>query len=70
MQFQDVFAEEVPALLLYYPVYTYGVRSKIHDVQMGPLNSPGDRFRTIANWYIITKRITVSNSAGLDSAEQ
>ncbi len=70
MQFQDVFAEEVPALLLYYPVYTYGVRSKIHDVQMGPLNSPGDRFRTIADWYIITKRITVSNSAGLDSTEQ
>lgn len=68
-QFQRVFTEEVPALLLYYPVYTYGVRSKIHNVQMGPLNSPADRFRAIADWYIVTKRITVS-SAGLDSSRQ
>ncbi len=68
-EFQRIFAEEMPALLLYYPVYTYGVRSKIHNVQMGPLNSPADRFRTIADWYIVTKRITVSN-AGLDSARQ
>lgn len=71
LQFQNTFAEEVPALLLYYPVYTYGVRSKIHDVQMGPLNDPADRFRGIADWYIVTKRITVSSSAaGLDSQDQ
>ncbi len=70
LQFQAVFAQEVPALLLYYPVYTYGVRSKIHDVQMGPLNSSADRFRSIVDWYIITKRITVNNSAGLDSQQQ
>ena len=60
--FQRIFAEEVPALLLYYPVYTYGVRDKIHDVQMGPLNVPGDRYRSIANWYIVTKRVTVSSA--------
>lgn len=60
--FQQIFAEQLPALLLYYPVYTYGVRNKIHDVQMGPLNVPGDRYRSIANWYIITKRVTVSSA--------
>jgi peptide/nickel transport system substrate-binding protein len=57
--FQRIFSEEVPALMLYYPVYTYGVRNKVRDAQMGPLNSPGDRYRSIANWYIITKRVTV-----------
>ena len=62
IQFQRIFAEEAPALLLYYPVYTYGVRAKVHDVQMGPLNTPADRFRNIANWYIVTKRVTVGNS--------
>ena len=40
-QFQQIFADEVPALLLYHPVYTYGVRSKVHDVQIGPLNAAG-----------------------------
>ena len=70
-EFQQIFAEEAPALLLYYPVYTYGVRSKIHQVQIGPLNSPADRFRNIADWYINTKRITVSSSAaGLDRPGQ
>lgn len=69
LQFQRTFAEEVPALLLYYPVYTYGVRDKIHDVQIGPLNSPGDRFRSLATWYIVTKRVTVgSTNPRLDNA--
>jgi peptide/nickel transport system substrate-binding protein len=68
-EFQRIFSEEVPALLLYYPVYTYGVRDKVHNVQMVPLNSPADRFRTIADWYIVTKRITVGSdqTAGLDN---
>lgn len=61
VEFQRVFADELPALLLYYPVYTYGVRDKIHDVQMGPLNTPGDRYRSLANWYSVTKRVTVAS---------
>jgi peptide/nickel transport system substrate-binding protein len=61
-EFQRIFASEVPAVLLYYPVYTYGVRDKIHGVQIGPLNEPHDRFRNIADWYIVTKRITVGNT--------
>lgn len=70
-QFQRTFTEDVPALLLYYPIYTYGVRNKIHEVQMGPLNAPGDRFRSIANWYIVTKRITVGKAAPrLDTSGQ
>ena len=60
--FQRIFADEVPALMLYYPVYTYGVRDKVRDAQMGPLNTPGDRHRSIANWYIVTKRRTVSSA--------
>jgi peptide/nickel transport system substrate-binding protein len=63
LDFQNIFAEEAPALLLYYPVYTYGVRDKVNDVQIGPLNTPADRYRSIANWYIVTKRITVSSGA-------
>jgi hypothetical protein len=43
---------------LYHPVYTYGVRNKVRDVQMGPLNTPGDRYQSIAGWYIVTKRVT------------
>ncbi len=71
-EFQRIFAEEVPALLLYYPVYTYGVRDKVHDVQIAPLNSPADRFRSVADWYIVTKHVTVGSgqNSGLDSAKK
>ncbi|MGE5531845.1 MAG: ABC transporter substrate-binding protein, partial [Bacteroidota bacterium] len=60
--FQKIFADQLPALVLYYPVYTYGVRNKINQVQMGPLNTPGDRYRNIADWYLVTKRVTVSSA--------
>ncbi len=55
--FQRIFADEVPALVLYYPIYTYGVNQKVLDVQLAPLLNPSDRFRSIANWYIITSRV-------------
>lgn len=71
VQFQRAFASEVPAILLYYPIYTFGVREKVHNVQIGPLNEARDRFRNVADWYIITKRITVgSQSAKLDRLGQ
>lgn len=56
-RFQEIFAEEVPALLLYYPVYTYGVDEKVRGVQVPPLNAPADRFATVADWYVETKRV-------------
>jgi len=56
---QDLFGEEVPALLLYHPIYSFGVRDKIHNVSVGPMNEPGDRFRSIADWYIVTRNVTV-----------
>jgi len=56
-QFQRVFAEEVPSLLLYYPVYTYAVDKEVKEVQIAPLMSPGDRFRNVASWYMVTQRV-------------
>lgn len=61
-EFQDVFAQEVPALPLYVPVYTYGVDKRIHNVQIGPLVYPSERFRTVADWWIIPRRVFVSAS--------
>ena len=58
-EFQDIFAEELPALPLFHPVYSYGVREKVQGVTIGRLNEPSDRFRTIADWYIVTRRLTV-----------
>ena len=54
--FQVVFANQLPALLLYYPVYTFGVDQKVRGVQGVPLFEPADRFNYISTWFLITKR--------------
>ncbi len=61
-RFQEIFAEEVPAILLYYPVYTYGVNSRVHNVQIGSLNQPNERFDTFADWYILTRRVPANQA--------
>jgi len=59
-RFQELFVEELPALPLFYPVYTYGVSSKVHNVQIGSLNRPAERFATFHEWYMLTRRVPVS----------
>jgi peptide/nickel transport system substrate-binding protein len=61
-EFQLIFAEEMPSLMLYVPVYTYGVDERIHDVQIGPLVYPADRFLSISSWWIVPRRVFVSES--------
>lgn len=56
-RFQAIFAEEAPALLLYHPVYTYGVSNRVHNVQIGSINRPSERFDNFAEWYMVTRRV-------------
>lgn len=58
-EFQRIFAEELPALPLYYDVYAYGVGDQVRDVEIGRLNWPWERFRSVDRWYIVTQRVTV-----------
>jgi peptide/nickel transport system substrate-binding protein len=67
-EFQRIFAEELPSLILFNPVYTYGVSQEVHDVQLGPMINPSDRFRTIANWYLLTRRVIYSETQYQDEA--
>lgn len=55
--FQELFMREVPAIPLYYPVYTYVVHSQVRGVTLEPLNDLGDRFRGIDDWYLRTQKV-------------
>jgi len=57
--FQNRFADQVPAVLLYYPTYTYAVSSAINGVRVGPLTEPSDRFAGLPDWYTETRRVVV-----------
>ena len=54
--FQVVFERELPALLLYYPVYTYAVDQRVQGIQAVPLFEPADRFNAVSSWYLVTRR--------------
>jgi peptide/nickel transport system substrate-binding protein len=54
--FQVIFTKELPALPLYYPVYSYGVSQTVLGAQMPPLFDTSDRFLTISDWYLVTRR--------------
>ncbi|OGO60466.1 MAG: hypothetical protein A2032_01540 [Chloroflexi bacterium RBG_19FT_COMBO_49_13] len=61
--FQVRWSQELPALPLYYPVYTYAVNSDVQGVSIGPIFDPSDRFTHIANWYLVTRRTTGEETA-------
>lgn len=54
--FQITFARELPALPLFYPVYTYAVDARVLGVQSPPLFEPADRFNGVSTWYLVTRR--------------
>jgi peptide/nickel transport system substrate-binding protein len=64
--FQQVFGEEVPSLLIYYPIYTYAADEKVQQVQLSPMLHTSDRFRNVQEWYLETEEITVSRKEELD----
>jgi peptide/nickel transport system substrate-binding protein len=61
-QFQELYARDVPALLLYQPVYNYAVDAGIYSVQVGPMINSADRFQTVTSWYIATQRMLYSEA--------
>jgi peptide/nickel transport system substrate-binding protein len=61
-RFQELFAHDVPSILLYQPVYNYAIESEVQGIQVGPMITSGDRFRTMANWYIATQRMLYSEA--------
>ncbi|HEY4690768.1 MAG TPA: ABC transporter substrate-binding protein [Anaerolineae bacterium] len=60
-KFAEMFNEKVPSILLYYPVYSYAVSERIRGVQLGPLLTPADRLQTIADWFVIERRVIVNS---------
>jgi len=56
-RFQELFAEDVPSLLLYQPVYTFAVDDGVYGVQIAPMASSGERFATLPQWHLSLQRM-------------
>lgn len=56
LHFQNILAEQLPAIFLFSPRYTYAVNRKVKGIGEIYISSPSDRFLSISEWYIKTKR--------------
>lgn len=53
--FSQTLMNDLPAIFLYDPGYTYLQSKKVHGFNVSRLYDPKDRFNNVADWYIKTK---------------
>ena len=53
--FQVHFSRELPALPLFFPMYSYAVDDEVLGIQLGPVYDSSDRFNTILDWFLETR---------------
>jgi peptide/nickel transport system substrate-binding protein len=56
LHFQNILAEEVPAVFLYSSTYLYGAKKNVRGIELEYITTPSDRFSNIENWYIKINR--------------
>lgn len=54
-RFQEIWAEELPALPLYHPIYNYALDRRIQGVHLGLMMSSRGRFRNICQWHVVAQ---------------
>ncbi|MFH2037964.1 MAG: ABC transporter substrate-binding protein [Chloroflexota bacterium] len=64
--FQILFSRELPALPLYYPVFTFGVDTQVSGIQISYLSAISDRFYSIKDWYLVTRRTLENVQTGTE----
>jgi peptide/nickel transport system substrate-binding protein len=68
--FQVLFAQELPALPLFHPVYTYAVDASVQGVRMGPMFEPSDRYASVGAWFLPAKRQAEPTTAPLTETDK
>jgi len=56
-QFQNQIARDVPAIFIYSPQYLYYTNPIISNIKVSTGNSSVDRYASISDWYVMTKRV-------------
>lgn len=55
-EMQNILIDDLPAIFLYSPTYTYPVTKDIKGISIQRIATPSDRFINIENWFIKTKK--------------
>lgn len=55
-KFQEIVTNDLPAIFLYSPTYTYVQSKKVKGFDIKSILTPKDRFSNITDWYIKTRK--------------
>ncbi len=56
-ELREVLKNDVPAIFLYSPLYTYAHNKDLKGIELNDLSMHSDRFLTLQNWYMKQERI-------------
>ena len=56
-EFQKFVVDDIPAVFLFSPRYTYYISGQIMGIPTRIIATPAERFGGIAEWYVKTKRV-------------
>ena len=56
-KFQEIIAEDIPAIFLYSPNYLYVHNRLVQGVELNNIVIPSNRFNGVEEWYVKTKRV-------------
>ena len=56
-KFQEIIAEDIPAIFLYSPNYLYVHSKSVRGVELKNIVIPSNRFNGVENWYVKTERV-------------
>jgi peptide/nickel transport system substrate-binding protein len=56
ISFQYRFQDQLPSLMLYYPIYNFAIDAQIQGVSIGPVFNPSDRFNNAPDWHLLARR--------------
>ena len=54
-RFQEIIAEEIPAIFLYQPVYVYKIYDSVKGIDLSGITNTWDRFYDVSDWYVKTR---------------
>ena len=56
-RFSKEVSTDMPAIFLFSPDFVYAIPERIHNITLGQITTPNDRFLSIHDWYIETDNI-------------
>lgn len=56
-EFQKIIKEDVPAVFIYAPEFTYIMPKSVQNVKLGQITNSGERFLNVYEWYINTNKV-------------